>query len=227
MAKFISTIAFLVTVLLSFKGVAYYEETCLIETKFYERKYDIQPSLLTAISVVETGRWNADKGENTPWPWTINAEGKGMFFASKKEAIEAVRNLQRQGVESIDVGCMQINLKYHPDAFKDLEEAFEPSKNVDYGARFLKSLYERHSSWFVAARHYHSALDEKNVSYGSKILTAFQNLSGNTKNLKAEVKKKHIDAKNYAHNYRAKMLEKYRKSREQNLSNLVKNDSAV
>jgi len=51
------------------------------------------------------------------WPWTINAQGKGQFFKTKAEAVKAIKNLQAQGVKSIDVGCMQINLSYHGKAF--------------------------------------------------------------------------------------------------------------
>ena len=78
---------------------------------------------------VESGRAN-DKGVIRPWPWTINAEGRGQFFATKLEAIAAVRALQASGVRSIDVGCMQVNLMYHPNAFASLDEAFDAPANA-------------------------------------------------------------------------------------------------
>ena len=52
----------------------------------------------------------------------------------------AVRAMQANGVRSIDVGCGQINLMYHPDAFPNLELAFDPQANAAYAARFLKAL---------------------------------------------------------------------------------------
>ena len=102
--------------------------------------------MLTAISLVESGR-RGDDGKVQSWPWTINAGGKGMFFASKQEAIAETRKLMDEGQRSIDVGCMQINLRYHPNAFKNLEEAFDPAANVAYGAQFLKSLHTLQGSW--------------------------------------------------------------------------------
>ena len=45
------------------------------------------------------------------------ALGKDRFFSSKAAAITAVRKLQADGVRNIDVGCMQVNLKYHPKVF--------------------------------------------------------------------------------------------------------------
>lgn len=63
--------------------------------------------------------------------------GKGRYFATKEEAVRAVKKLQAQGVKSIDVGCMQINLAYHGDAFDSIEDALDPETNVTYGAKFL------------------------------------------------------------------------------------------
>ena len=115
---------------------------CMNATIELEKEYQIQEHLLTTISSVETGRWDAATRQNVAWPWTVNAMGKGTFYPSKAEAIRAVKKLQAQGVKSIDVGCMQINLSYHPDAFENLEEAFDPKTNVAYGAKFLKNLYK-------------------------------------------------------------------------------------
>lgn len=36
---------------------------------------------------------------------------------------------------------MQINLSYHGKAFKSIEDALDPQKNVTYAAKYLKSLY--------------------------------------------------------------------------------------
>lgn len=86
---------------------------CMQATAKIEQQYQIKKHLLTTISSVETGRYNEAKKQTLAWPWTINAQGKGRYFATKEEAVRAVKKLQAQGVKSIDVGCMQINLAYH------------------------------------------------------------------------------------------------------------------
>ena len=91
-----------------------------------EQAHAIPQHLLAAIGRVESGRRTPDGG-SLPWPWTINAEGDGAFFDTKAQAIAAVRALQARGVRSIDVGCMQISLLHHPDAFATLDQAFDPS----------------------------------------------------------------------------------------------------
>src|SRR5579871_1916551 len=116
---------------------------CGQETARQEKQQAIPDRLLHAISLVESGRWDAEHQATLAWPWTVMAEGEGRFLPSKEAAIAEVRKLQARGVRNIDVGCMQINLLAHPDAFANLDEAFEPRSNVAYAARFLNDLYNQ------------------------------------------------------------------------------------
>ena len=148
---------------------------CMENTKKFEKEYQIKKHLLSTISSVETGRWNAQKRRNIAWPWTINAQGKGMFFQTKAEAVQEVKRLQKAGVRSIDVGCMQINLAYHADAFDSVEDALDPQKNVEYGAKFLKNLYEaKGKDWLKAAMAYHSSVPRKALRYKKRLASAYE-----------------------------------------------------
>ncbi len=105
-----------------------------------ERSARTAPGLLHAIGLVESGRRDPASGQRRPWPWTVTAEGIGTYYPSKADAIAAVEALQARGVASIDVGCMQVNLMYHPGAFATLDQAFDPGPNAAYAARFLLGL---------------------------------------------------------------------------------------
>ena len=59
-----------------------------------EASYRLPQRLLAAIALTETGRKDPATGTFRPWPWSINAEGQGQFFASAPDAIAAVRDLQ-------------------------------------------------------------------------------------------------------------------------------------
>jgi Transglycosylase SLT domain len=139
-----------------------------------ERTIRLPARLLGAIGEVESGRPD-DKGIIRPWPWTINAEGRGQFFATKQDAIAAVRALQASGVRSIDVGCMQVNLMYHPNAFASLDEAFDPPANALYAARFLNSLYGASQSWVQATAAYHSETPAIGADYQRRVASRWQN----------------------------------------------------
>lgn len=128
-------------------------ESAVMTAEYINR---LPPRLLAAISLTESGRVDAATDQVRPWPWTINAEGEGRFFATRQDAIAAVRALQSRGVRSIDVGCLQVNLMHHPAAFTSLEEAFDPQRNVYYAARFLNALYLDGKDWRHAVGAYHS-----------------------------------------------------------------------
>ena len=116
----------------------------------------LPPRMLQAIAQVESGRFDEQAGAVRPWPWTINAEGQGHFYETKAQAIAAVHALQARGVRSIDVGCAQINLMFHPNAFSSLDEAFDPTANARYAARFLNQLHGPGRDWAYAIGAYHS-----------------------------------------------------------------------
>ncbi len=138
-----------------------------------ERGHGVPPQLLAAIGRVESGRRDPGTGVWGAWPWTINAEGQGAFFDTKAEAVQAVQALQARGVRSIDVGCMQVNLMHHPEAFSTLDLAFEPAVNADYAARFLITLHEQTGDWTKATADYHSANPDEGGPYAAKVISVW------------------------------------------------------
>lgn len=138
-----------------------------------ERSGDIPAGLLAAIGHVESGRPNPISGAVQPWPWTIDVGGAGHFFATKAEAVTATQDLQAHGVGSIDVGCMQVNLAYHPAAFTTLAEAFDPLANALYAARFLRVLFGQTGDWRAAVAAYHSQTRPIGAAYQDKVLAVW------------------------------------------------------
>ena len=150
---------------------------CQNQTHRFEKALRIPPYLLTAISVAEAGKWNKKTKALSAWPWTIMAKGKTFYMPSKQTAISKVRLLQAEGIKNIDIGCMQINLYYHPKAFENLNAAFDPERNVAYAANFLAALNQTTLSWPQAAANYHSTTISKNKVYLNKVLGLWQKLS--------------------------------------------------
>lgn len=126
--------------------------------------------LLHSIAVVESGRIDAASGRVAPWAWTINVEGTGFFYPTKQEAITAVETFHAAGKTSIDVGCMQINLYHHPDAFGSLDQAFDPQANTRYAALFLQQLFHRTGNWETAVADYHSHTVGMSEEYRRRVL---------------------------------------------------------
>jgi hypothetical protein len=143
---------------------------CAQAVQAAERREGIPQHLLKAISQAESGRWSAEKQANIAWPWTVTSGGKGRFFDTEAEARAEVEILLTQGVRNIDVGCMQVNLMYHPEAFANLAEAFNPDANARYGAKYLRAMYDKTGNWREAAAHYHSTTPQAAARYRTKVV---------------------------------------------------------
>jgi hypothetical protein len=142
---------------------------CAKATNHIERTEAIPRQLLRAISKAESGRFHQGRRVVMAWPWTVMSEGRGRYLETKAEAVAEVEALRARGVKNIDVGCMQVNLQYHPQAFASLEDAFDPLTNVAYGASFLKTLATEHGSWARAAAYYHSQNPTRYRAYRAKV----------------------------------------------------------
>lgn len=141
---------------------------CVEAAHEVEDLHNIPDHLLTAIALTESGRRTPNRSI-APWPWTINVAGRGYRYATKDQAMTAARDLLNAGTTSFDVGCMQINVRYHPRAFTSLEEAFDPLSNVMYAADFISRLRSNNRSWDRAVQLYHSYNEEFNQIYGERV----------------------------------------------------------
>jgi hypothetical protein len=137
---------------------------------------DVPLDVLKAIARVETGR--TLDGVLEPWPWTVNREGRGYWFASEVEAKSYVFDIFKSGVRSFDVGCFQINYRWHGKAFRSIDAMFDPDENAVYAARFLAQLYAELGSWPAAAGAYHSRTQHLAASYSDRFQTVLAQLDG-------------------------------------------------
>lgn len=105
------------------------------------------------------------------WPWTTNVGGEGYYFNDRATAAEAVRiGLEALGPGSVDVGCMQLNMKYHGHAFASVNAALAPDANVRYAASFLRARYDVRKNWFDAVSDYHNNQRDIGGAYMEKVV---------------------------------------------------------
>jgi hypothetical protein len=151
---------------------------CSTHAAQQEKAKRIPTGLVHAVALAESGRWLKQDKTTKPWPWTVTSGSDSFYLSSKEAAIAKVRELQASGRTNIDVGCMQINLHYHPDAFASLEEAFDPDRNVAYGTKFLRDLRMRTRSWGKATAFYHSQDRVRGTAYRVKVYKLWRKLRG-------------------------------------------------
>jgi soluble lytic murein transglycosylase-like protein len=128
-----------------------------------EDQYLIPRGLLLAISTIESGNR----------PYALNIAGKPVITTSKQEAVDVANHHLDQGQSNIDLGVMQLNFYWHGKYFKNIEEMLTPSRNINYGAKFLSDLYQQHGSWQKAVRYYHSSSPEHYKQYSRKVLISW------------------------------------------------------
>lgn len=113
-------------------------------------KYGVPEGILYSVGLTETGR----KGKLDPN--AMNIDGKTVFAASTEEALTTFEAAKRSGAKLIDLGCMQINHYFHGEHFTSPREMFDPRRNVEYAAMFLRNLHNRHETWTMAVARYHA-----------------------------------------------------------------------
>ncbi|MQQ08326.1 transglycosylase SLT domain-containing protein [Epibacterium sp. SM1979] len=141
---------------------------CDLAARQAARDQDIPLNVLRAITRTETGR--GGKSGLQPWPWTVNMEGAGKWFETEAEAKSYVAAHFKRGARSFDVGCFQINYRWHGHAFESVDQMFDPIVNAQYAARFLRELYDEFGDWSKAAGAYHS----RTPTYANKYAARFE-----------------------------------------------------
>ncbi|MEE3317500.1 MAG: transglycosylase SLT domain-containing protein, partial [Pseudomonadota bacterium] len=110
---------------------------------------DLPWELLPAIARVESGI-DMGNGARTAWPWTLNEGGQSRYFKTREEALAYLKDAVARGVTNIDVGCMQINYRWHGDKFRTLADMLDPEQNTAYGAMYLSNLNRHLDDWAAA-----------------------------------------------------------------------------
>ncbi|MEM8791479.1 MAG: lytic transglycosylase domain-containing protein [Pseudomonadota bacterium] len=138
-------------------------------------RHGVPLEVLRALTRTETGR--PVNGTLQPWPWTLNMEGAGHWFKTRGEALKFALTRHAKGARSFDVGCFQINFRWHGQAFDSIETMFDQTLNADYAARFLKALKAEGGDWTTAVGKYHSRTPELALKYTARFERIFANLA--------------------------------------------------
>jgi len=127
---------------------------CLDAARAAAARHGIPAGMMHAITLVETRRKVG--GLVGPWPWTLNIAGQGYWYDTRAEALAHAEREIAGGRRSVDLGCFQLNTRWHGENFNALDEMLEPALAADYAAQFLGQLFAETGDWMRAAGLYHS-----------------------------------------------------------------------
>lgn len=130
----------------------------------------IDPYLLYAVALTESARVLNDTV--APWPWALNRKGETIYLDGPKAAAARVRSLLATGHQSIDIGLMQVNLRWHGHRVQRAEDLLDPVTNLHVGADILaESIASAPGDLILGVGRYHSWNDRTAAyQYGRKVL---------------------------------------------------------
>ena len=138
----------------------------VIESTFARvaQEKSVSRRLLYAIALAES---NLD---GRPWPWTLNVDGRGLYYASREAAHAALVSYLRHGHRSIDVGLMQVNLVHNGWRFHDTWAALDPKQNIGAAADILRESYSQVGDVPSAVAFYHSTTPWRGRDYFRRVV---------------------------------------------------------
>ncbi len=151
-------------------------DVCDRAAEMAARETGVPVSILRAITRTETGRTR--NGAFEPWPWATNTGGEGRWFDSKSAALRFATSTVNRGITNIDIGCFQLNYRWHGEAFSNLSRMFDPLENARYAAEFLTELRDEKGDWMRAVGAYHSRTQKHAARYKRRFSEIHEALPG-------------------------------------------------
>lgn len=138
-------------------------DLCRAAARMAAEETGVPEEVLLAVTLTETGRGTGNQME--PWPWAVNHAGAGQWADTEAEAEAIVTDLLAAGATNVDLGCFQLNWRWHGAQFPSVAAMLAPEANARYAAALLAAHYARSGDWTDAAAAFHSATPEKADKY--------------------------------------------------------------
>lgn len=141
--------------------------------------HGLDPVLLYSVALKET-RHRAGVQVSAPWPFTLRGPQGSQFHPSRAAAAQALQRLMaRHAPLAIDVGLMQINLRWHGDKVSDPAQLLDAQTNLEIAAAILVDAI--HSApgdlELGVGRYHHWKHDTIARAYGRSVLNMVRSLS--------------------------------------------------
>jgi soluble lytic murein transglycosylase-like protein len=146
------------------------EGPCLRAIPQAAARHGVPERLMRAIARVESGDAQADG--RAAYAWAVGHRGVAHFPPTLDDAVAVTSAVLATGDTNLDLGCFQINVRWHSTHFRSAADMLDPDNNADYAARLLADHFARSGSWQAAAALYHSANPEIAARYMQRIEAA-------------------------------------------------------
>lgn len=168
--------ALLVTIGLPMPAYSFTLEGTLFEKA--AKTHNVDPLLLYSVALGESARLSKDKKNHVePSPWAFHAGGKAFYAETKDEAKTMLDKLTSIYGQHIDVGVMQISIRWNGHRVSTPYDLLDPETNIMVGAEIIsENLKSSPNDKIQAVGRYNSWDKAKAESYGSYVVSIFNNL---------------------------------------------------
>lgn len=144
--------------------------------------HQIDPVLLYSVGLAESS-YARGNGNISPWPWTIRTPDGPIYKESRAEIEQTLQEqLAIYGEKSsIDVGMLQVNLRWNGDRVESPAVLLDPEQAAFTGAQLLKeALDSAPGDMELAVGRYHHWKHERiSRDYGRRVLAIYNSLTDN------------------------------------------------
>jgi hypothetical protein len=137
----------------------------------------LDPYILYAVALVESAK--VSKRVAKPWPWALNRQGRPFIPSSLTEAKDILGGSLAKGIRSIDVGLMQVNVRWQGHRVRQPEDLLDPETNLKVGADVLaEAIGSAPGNLVLGIGRYHAGFRdaERAYRYGRRVLAVAQKI---------------------------------------------------
>lgn len=167
-----------VLLLLSSSVQAFDLSNTLFDT--YGKKVGLDPKLIYSVALAESAKAN-DSKLLSPHPWTLRADT--AFYGKTKEEAKTQLNQLLKKTKSVDVGLMQVNVRWHGNKVSKPEDLLDPTTNMRVGASYLADMIRstpHDLELAIGKYHVGPTITDENKdrakNYGKRVLAIYKNI---------------------------------------------------
>ena len=137
------------------------------------REMRVPPAVLYGVALQESVMLFGEPRQRIglPWPWTLNIAGMPARLPTRAAAEQRLRMSLRAGIDSVDIGPMGVNWRYHKQRLQSVERSLDPYWNLRVGASLLAGHFKDCANWPEAIGRYHSPSNsERAARYAVMVL---------------------------------------------------------
>ena len=136
--------------------------------------------LLYSVALAESAFHKKGIKTVKPWQFALRTKTRAYYGESYEDTVRELHQILKT-TDSVDIGLMQINFRWHAHRVDKPEDLLDVKTNVSVAADILKErLIANHDNWSEALAQYHSFDDSRGPWYALFVLGIYAQISNDS-----------------------------------------------